>query len=52
LLVVLYKLHGLSTANKLSSTSRNNLNRVSTYFANVKLSNIGHSFTSTFTCII
>jgi hypothetical protein len=46
LLIVLYKLHRLPTANKPSSASRNNLDRVPTYFANVKLLNISHPFTS------
>jgi hypothetical protein len=44
---ILHKFHGLATANKHSSTSHNNLNRVPTYSANIKFVNISHSFTST-----
>jgi hypothetical protein len=46
LLVILNKFHRLPAANKPSSASCNNLNRVPTNPANIKLPNISQRFTS------
>ena len=46
LVFILHTLHWLSTADKYPSTTHNNFNRIAAYSANIKLSNICHSFTS------